>query len=124
MNIIEQNKGKINGIFRAFDRMIINGYILPLQNPRLFQFYLIQNNIKFVDFKDFAENQTTSLCNHIDNFIKENDVTLQYLKSGKEDKQVLVNKVLKQSNNKIGLIAAFSSIELCRASTIKPNHES
>ncbi len=124
MNIIEQNKGKINGIFRAFDRMIINGYILPLQNPRLFQFYLIQNNIKFVDFKDFAENQTTSLCNHIDNFIKENDVTLQYLKSGKEDKQVLVNKVLKQSNNKIGLIAAFSAIELCRTSTIKSNHES
>lgn len=37
MNIIEQNEQKINGIFSTFDRMIINGYILPLQNPRLFQ---------------------------------------------------------------------------------------
>ena len=61
MNIIEQNQEKINGIFETFDRMIINGYILPLQNPRLFQFYLIQNDIKFVDFKEFAENQTSSL---------------------------------------------------------------
>ncbi len=58
MNILEQNKEKINGIFSTFDRMIINGYILPLQNPRLFQFYLIQNNVKFVDFKEFAEKQT------------------------------------------------------------------
>ena len=123
MNIIEQNKEKINGIFSTFDRMIINGYILPLQNPRLFQFYLIQNNIKFVDFKDFAEQQTTSLCNHIDNFIKEHDVTLQYLKSGKEDKQALANKALTQTNNKIGLIAAFSAVELCRTSTIKAKHE-
>lgn len=123
MNIIEQNKGKINGIFSTFDRMIINGYILPLQNPRLFQFYLIQNNIKFIDFKEFAEKQTTSLCNHIDNYIQENNVTLQYLKSGKEDKQALAKTALVESNNKVGLIAAFSAVELCRTSTIVANHE-
>ena len=28
MNIIEQNKEKINGILETFDRMIINGYSL------------------------------------------------------------------------------------------------
>lgn len=123
MNILEQNKEKINGVFSTFDRMIINGYILPLQNPRLFQFYLIQNNIKFVDFKNFAEQQTTSLCNHIDNFIKENNVKLQYLKSGKEDKQALAKFALETSNNKVGLIAAFSAVELCRTSTIVANHE-
>lgn len=123
MNILEQNKEKINGIFSTFDRMIINGYILPLQNPRLFQFYLIQNNIKFVDFKEFAEKQTSSLCSHIDNYIQENNVTLQYLKSGKEDKQALAKTALVESNNKVGLIAAFSAVELCRTSTIQANHE-
>lgn len=123
MNIIEQNKGKINGIFSTFDRMIINGYILPLQNPRLFQFYLIQNDIKFVDFKEFAEKQTTSLCNHIDNYIQENNITLQHLKSGKEDKQTLAKMALANSNNKIGLVAAFSAVELCRTSTIVANRE-
>ena len=123
MNIIEQNQEKINGIFQTFDRMIIIGYILPLQNPRLFQFYLIQNNIKFVDFKEFAENQTSSLCNHIDNYIKDNDVVLQYLKSGKEDKQLLVKEALEKSNDKVGLIAAFSAVEVCRTSTIQANHE-
>ena len=33
MNIIQKNEEKINGIFQTFDRMIINGYIIPLQNP-------------------------------------------------------------------------------------------
>ena len=123
MNIIEQNKEKINGIFETFDRMIINGYIIPLQNPRLFQYYLIQNDVKFIDFKQFAEQQTNSLCNHIDNYIKENNIDLIYLKSNKDNKQEMVQQLIQESNNKIGLIAAFSAVEICRTSTIVANHE-
>ena len=44
MNIIEQNKEKINGILETFDKMIINGYSLN--------------------------------CNHIDNYIKNNNVEI------------------------------------------------
>lgn len=123
MNILEQNKEKINGIFSTFDRMIINGYIFPLQNPRLFQYYLIQNDVKFVDFREYAEQQTTLLCNHIENYIKERDVILTYLKSGKDNKQEIVQEILEKSNNKEGLIAAFSVVELCRTSTIQGNKE-
>ena len=64
MNIIEQNKEKINGILETFDRMIINGYLLNLCNYRQFLFYLIQNNIKLVDFDKFALKETQDLCNH------------------------------------------------------------
>ena len=103
--------------------MIINGYIIPLQNPRLFQYYLIQNNVKFVDFKQFAEQQTNSLCNHIDNYIKENNIDLIYLKSNKDNKQEMVQQLIQDSDNKSGLIAAFSAVEICRTSTIVANHE-
>ena len=123
VNIIEQNKEKINGVLSTFDRMIINGYILPFHNPRLFLFYLIQNNIKLVDFDKFAEEQTSSLCSHIDNYIKENNTDLQYLKSGKDDKQAMSKEALKQSNGKIGLIAAYSAVELCKTMTVKGNHK-
>ena len=41
MNIIEQNKEKINGILETFDRMIINGYSLNLCNYRHFLYYFI-----------------------------------------------------------------------------------
>ena len=73
MNIIGQNQEKINGILSTFDRMIINGYLLNLCNYRQFLYYLIQNDIKLKDFDTFATSQTTSLCNHIDEYIKSNN---------------------------------------------------
>ena len=65
MNIIKQNEQKINGVLETFDRMIINGYIFALQSPRLFLYYLIQNDVKFTEFSTFAEEQTDSLCSII-----------------------------------------------------------
>ena len=123
MNIIEQNKEKINGILSTFDRMLINGYILQLQNPRYFLFYLIQNNVKLKDFKDFAEKQTEILCDHIDNYIKDNNVNLQYLKQANTNKDELARAEWEKNPNKYGLVAAFSAVELCRTMTVVPNHE-
>lgn len=124
MNILEQYNDKINGLLQSFDRIIINGYILALQNPRLFLFYLISNDIKLVDFKSFAENQTSSLCTHIEQFIKDNGVSLTYLPSARENKDTLARNVFKQNPNKTGLIAAFSTVEVCRTMTVISNHDS
>ena len=121
MNIIEQNKEKINGILSTFDRMLINGYILQLQNPQQFLYYLIQNNIQLKDFKEFAEQQTEILCSHINNYIKENNVNLQYLKQASTDKDELARLELEKNPDKYGLIAAFSAVELCRTMTVVPN---
>ena len=110
MNIIEQNKEKINGILETFDRMIINGYILQLCNYRQFLYYLIQNNIKLKDFDEFALQQTESLCNHIDNYIKENNCKTIYLNSGKIDKNEIVVNELNKNPNKTGLITALNIV--------------
>ena len=123
MNIIQKNEKKINGKFEFFDRMIINGYLLGLQSPRQFSYYLYKKDVKLVDFKDFAQEQTEKLCNHIDSYIKENDITLKWLSSGKINKQEIVQKELENSNEKIGLIAAFSAVEQCRITTVGKNHE-
>lgn len=123
MNIIEQNKEKINGILETFDRIIINGYIRQLQNPKQFLYYLIQNNIKLVDFNKFAEEQTKSLCEHIDKYIQNNNVELKYVKSGKESKDELAKEVFSKNPNKIGMVAAISAVEICKTMTVKGNHE-
>lgn len=124
MNIIEQNNQKINGILQTFDRMIINGYILQLQRADKFLFYLIQNGIKLKDFDSFAQKQTQSLCHHIDQYINNNNVELQYLNSGKDNKDELARINLNENPSKTGLISAFSTVELCRTITVKPNHSS
>ena len=123
MNILEQNKEKINGKLETFDRMIINGYLLNLQSYRHFLYYLIQNNVKLKDFDKFALEQTEELCKHIDSYIKENNVENIYLTSGKTDKNEIVMNILKDNPNKKGLITTLSSVELCNTMTVKPNHE-
>lgn len=124
MNIIEQNKEKINGILETFDRMIINGYLFDLCNYNHFLYYLIQNGIKLKDFDKFALEQTNELCNHIDSYIKENNVQSIYLNSGKIDKNEIVVNELNKNPNKTGLITALSAVEICNTVTVKPNHES
>lgn len=123
MNILEQNKEKINGILETFDRMIVNGYILQLQRPIKFLYYLIQNDVKLVDFDKFAEEQTKSLCNHIDTYIKNNNVELEYLNSGKLNKDEIARKNLENNPNKLGLVSAFSVTEVCKTMSVKPNHQ-
>lgn len=123
MNIIEKFKDKINGVLETFDRMIINGYILQLCNCRQFLYYLIQNNIKLVDFNKFAQEQTGALCSHIDEYIKENGVELKYLTSGKLDKSELAGRTLLENPTRNGLVSAFSIVELCNTMTVKANKE-
>lgn len=123
MNIIEQNKEKINGTLETFDRMIINGYLLNLCNYRQFLYYLIQNDIKLKDFDKFALEQTSLLCNHIDSYVKENNIETIYLNSGKIDKNEIITKELEKNPNKEGLIASLSAVEICNTMTVKPNHE-
>lgn len=124
MNILEQNKEKINGVFGTFDRMIINGYLLNLCNYRHFLYYLIQNNIKLKDFDKFAEEQTKSLCNNIENYVKDNNCEINYLNSGKIDKDEFVRNIFDEKPNKKGLITALSTVEICNTMTVKANKES
>lgn len=123
MNILEQNKEKINGILETFDRMIINGYILQLCNYRQFLYYLIQNNIKLKEFDKFALSQTELLCNHIDKYIKDNNCETIYINSGKIDKNEIVMNELTKKQNKTGMITAISTVEICNTMTVKPNKE-
>ena len=126
MNIIQEYAEKINGVLQTFDRMIINGYVLQLCNYRQFMYYLIEKEIKLVEFTKFAQEQTKELCNHIEKYIKENDVKLQYIQSGKIDKGELAMDEMDEESegSKVGLISAFSIVQICNTMTVKPNKES
>ena len=124
MDILNRFDGKINGVLETFDRVIINGYIQPLHNFRLFLYYLIQKDILLKDFDSFARRQTDALCSHIQSYVQENGCTLTYLNSGQIDKGSLARQAFLQNPEKQGLICAFSVIELCKAMTVKSNKDS
>lgn len=123
MNIIEKYSDKINGVLRTFDRMLINGYLSHLFSYNKFLYYLIENDVKLKDFKAFACEQTGLLCDHIEEYVRESDVKLQYLSSGRLDKDEIARRAFSQDTSKTGLIAAFSAVELCNTMTVVPNHE-
>jgi len=123
MNILEQNKEKINGVLETFDRMIINGYLLNLCNYRQFLYYLIQNNVSLKDFDKFASEQTKSLCDNIEKYVKENNCEIIYLNSGKINKDEVARESFEKDLTKTGLIVALSTVEICNTMTVKPNHE-
>ena len=124
MSIINHYSDKINGVLSSFDRIIINGYILSLQSPRQFLFYLISNSVKLVDFHSFAKAQTDSLCSHIDAYAKDCGVDITYLSLPKTNKDELARAVFDNAPSSTGLIAAFSSVELCRTMSVVSNHQS
>jgi len=123
MNILEQNKEKINGVLETFDRMIINGYLLNLCNYRQFLYYLIKNNIKLKDIDKFALSQTESLCNNIESYVKKNKAEIHYLNSGKINKDEFVQSIFDRKENKEDLITVLSTVEVCNTMTVKPNHK-
>jgi len=123
MNIIEYLGEKINGVLQTFDRVLISGYLSHLFSYNKFLYYLIKNDVKLKDFRDFANRQTGILCSHIEGYIKDNNIQLKYLSSGKESKDELARKEFSKDPTRTGLIAAFSVVELCKTMTVKPNFE-
>jgi hypothetical protein len=106
MDILNNFDGKINGVLQTFDRILINGYLSHLFNYNKFLYYLIQNGVQLKDFKIFADQQTSRLCSHIENYLKENGVSLQFLSSGKLNKDELARHCFSQNPEKTGLVAA------------------
>lgn len=123
MDILNNFDGKINGVLQTFDRILINGYLSHLFNYNKFLYYLIQNDVKLKDFKTFAEQQTSLLCSHIENYLKENGIGLQFLSSGKSNKDGAARRCFSENHEKAGLAAAFSAVELCNTMTVRPNNE-
>ena len=123
MNIIDYYEDKINGVLQTFDRVLINGYLSHLFSYDKFNYYLIKNGVKLKDFKKFACQQTDLLCANIENYIKENNVELQYLTSGKISKDEAARKIFSQDISRTGLIAAFSVVEQCKTMTVIPDHK-
>ena len=113
MNIIEKYSEKIKGQLTGFDRIIINGFNRQLNNSRQFLFYLIQNNCQLKDFKQFAEEYTKTLCEHIDKIVSDEHRPTYYVQSSKFNKDEIARNLYKEYPIDKGLVCAISTMEVC-----------
>lgn len=121
MNIIEQNKENIKGILTGFDRIVINGYSRQLNNCRQFLFYMIQNNCNLVNFNNFAQEHTNTLCKHIEAIVNNENRPTEYVMSSKINKDEIARRLYDEAPIQSGLICCISSLEVCDTMTVKGN---
>ena len=121
MNIIDKYEEKIKGQLSGFDRVIINGFNRQLNNYRQFLFYLIQCNCQLKDFKQFAEEHTKSLCDHINKIVSDENRPTYYVQSSKVNKDEIARNLYKDYPIDKGLVCAISTMEVCDTMTVKGN---
>ena len=102
--MLDQYTDKIKGIFSFFDRMIINGYILPLTSEHSRSGALYQLGVLYKDFKTYFMNVTESIKSHIEDSASELGRPVIYLSSTKQRKEDVARDFLIKSPVEDGLV--------------------
>ena len=116
--ILDQYAGKIKGTFSFFDRMIINGYLLPLMNEHSRAGALYQLGVLYKDYKSYFIAVTDSIINRIENSAAELDRPVRYLSSTKDRKEDIAKSILSQSPVDNGLICVLKTLEPCMTAKV------
>jgi hypothetical protein len=123
MKIIDRFNDKINGIFSAFDRMIIKGHIRNFFSRSGKAYFLSQENVLLKDFGSYAEKITCEIKLNAENIAAKTGRPLVYLKSSKTSKEKTALAILSKNPVKEGLICILSTVEMCKSVEIRKNRE-
>jgi len=121
MKLMELYKNKIMGAIRGLDRIRFRGTLRWLANDRGMRTFLSSRHILLKDFKQWVESMTSSIRNSCCNRAEQLDMPIQYLKSGRIDKEKLVRGIADQRGISTGPICLLSVVEQCIAPTVKGN---
>lgn len=116
--MLDQYADKIKGIFSFFDRMIINGYILPLTSEHSRPGALSQLNVLYKDFKTYFLDITESIKLRIEDSASELGRPVIYIPSAKQGKEDTAREVLEKSPTQDGLICVLKTLEACRTAKV------
>ena len=116
--MLDQYTDKIKGIFSFFDRMIINGYILPLTSEHSRSGALYQLGVLYKDFKTYFMNVTESIKSHIEDSASELGRPVIYLSSTKQRKEDVARDFLIKSPVEDGLVCVLKTLESCKTAKV------
>ena len=116
--ILNQFSDKIKGVFAFFDRMNINGYLLPLTSEHSRSGALGSLGVLYKNFKSYFSSITDSITKHIEDGAAELGRPVIYLPSAKERKEDIAKKILAESSAPNGLICVLKTLESCRTAKV------
>lgn len=116
--MIKQYADKIKGTFSFFDRMIINGYLLPFLAEQMRAGALSQLGILYKDFKAYFTAVTDTLKSNIENSASELGRPVKYLTSSSISKEDTAREILCSSPVEEGLICVLKTMEACKTAKV------
>ena len=116
--MIKQYADKIKGTFSFFDRMIINGYLLPFLAEQMRAGALSQLGILYKDFKAYFSAVTDTLKSNIENSASELGRPVKYLASSSISKEDTAREILFSSPVEEGLICVLKTMEACKTAKV------
>lgn len=116
--MINQYADKIKGQFFFFDRMIINGYFIPLLSEQMRSGSLRLLDILYKDFKPYFLNVTENIKKHIEDSAAELGRPVIYLPSPKARKEDIAKEALASDPVGDGLICAIKTLEACKTAKV------
>lgn len=108
-------------VLSGFDRLRFRGESRVLNNARGVDRYLYEQNVKYVDFQEHAEQLTQRLTLETEAAARAEGVPIQHLNCSSLDKQAAALELAQKHNRTTGRIAVVSAVESCVTYRIRKN---
>ena len=124
-NMLDQYADKIKGTFSFFDRMIINGYLLPLMNEHSRAGSLYKLGVLYKDYKSYFTAVTDPIIKRIEDSAAGLGLgrPIRYLSFTKERKEDTAKSILSESPVDDGLICVLKTLESCTTAKVYGSDE-
>jgi hypothetical protein len=112
----------ILGVLHGFDRLRLRGSKRLLSNPGGVFSFLAQAQVPVKDYKSYAKDTTTTLCQKIETEAKQAGL-YQYLNNSRESKEETALRLAAQQGREEGLIAVIGCVEPCQIVQVRGRRE-
>lgn len=115
---IHQYSKMIRGVLCCFDRIVFKGY-LPVVRPEVLERLLSQNGLRIKDFGRFVQKHSARILRHAQAMAERTGRPMIYLK-GRERKEDLVQKMVRDEGLREGLVCILRAVEPCSSFHVVP----
>jgi hypothetical protein len=109
---LAKHKDQIHGVLSCFDRVIIRGH-LPLSYPKGLEGFLYQQQVRLIDFKDYAPRIAERVRDHVKAVVEKAGAPFRHLPT-KEPMEALARQMAADQKIATGIVCGFSQLETCR----------
>ena len=119
--LIEPFKKSIDGVIHGFDRLVFQGFIIPIMYSEDAMSFFNANQVLYKDAKAWFQTHTSRLIESIESAVmKEYGSNIVYLPSSKIRKEAVAHQRQQELGIESGLIGAWSCVEAGNSFRIRP----